>query len=190
MRRSSGPAAAVPRLRARTAQLVGLPAAVVRAMAALLPAASPAAARTTAGQHLSAHHLLVATIRRTTGGVPHILAHDWMSLGFGYGFAFAQDNICTMANDYVTVEAQRSRYFGPQGVYYQRGAGVITNNLDSDLFFQHIIDSGIVPRLANGLNPQLLALDAGYVRGYNHYLASVGGAKGVPDPTCRGQAWV
>ena len=31
---------------------------------------------------------------------------------------------------------------------------------------------------------------AGYVAGYNHYLASVGGAAGVPDPTCRGQAWV
>ena len=33
-------------------------------------------------------------------------------------------------------------------------------------------------------------IQAGYVRGYNRYLASVGGARGVPDPTCRGQAWV
>ena len=66
---------------------------------------------------------LSAQIRYTTGGVPHILAHNWPSLGFGYGYAFAQDNLCTMANDYVTVEAQRSRYFGPKGVYFSRGSG-------------------------------------------------------------------
>jgi acyl-homoserine lactone acylase PvdQ len=31
---------------------------------------------------------------------------------------------------------------------------------------------------------------SGYAAGYNEYLASVGGTKGVPDKTCRGQAWV
>ena len=77
---------------------------------------------------------LSAQIRYTTGGIPHILAHDWASLGFGYGYAFAKDNLCTMANDYVTVEAQRSRYFGPTGVDIQRGNGVVVSNLDSDPF--------------------------------------------------------
>src|SRR6266699_953999 len=131
-----------------------------------------------------------AQIRYTTGGVPHILAHDWTSLGFGYGFAFAQDNLCTMANDYVTVEAQRSRYFGPAGVDIQRGNGVVVSNLDSDLFFQQIIDSGVVQRLAQALSPTEKQVEAGYVKGYNAYLAHVGGSAGVPDPTCRGQAWV
>jgi acyl-homoserine-lactone acylase len=133
---------------------------------------------------------LSAVIRRTTGGVPHILAHDWASLGFGYGFAFAQDNLCTMANDYVTVEAQRSRYFGPDATYVQRGNGVTVTNLDSDFFFQQIIGSHIVQRLARGVPPQLVDLENGYVKGYNHYLAQVGGAKGVPDPACRGKPWV
>ena len=129
-------------------------------------------------------------IRRTAGGVPHILARNWTSLGFGYGFAFAQDNLCTMANDYVTVEAQRSRYFGPGGSYIQRANGVTVTNLDSDLFFRQIIDAHTVERLIRGLSPAELQLEAGYVRGYNHYLASVGGAQGVPDPACRSQAWV
>ncbi len=137
-----------------------------------------------------AGHRLAAVIRRTAGGVPHILAHDWTSLGFGYGFALAQDNLCTMANDYVTVEAQRSRYFGPGASYIQRGNGVIVSNLDSDLFFRQIIDSRTVERLARDPSPAERQVEAGYVRGYNHYLASVGGARGVPDPTCRGQAWV
>src|SRR5215469_6166941 len=158
--------------------------------AALVPAATPATALAAGNHGASAHHGLAATIRRTTGGVPHILAHNWTSLGFGYGFAFAQDNICTMANDYVTVEAQRSRYFGPKRVYTQGGNGATSTNLDSDLFWQQIIDSGSVTKLTRGIRPQLAQMLTGYVDGYNHYLASVGGAKGVPDPTCQGRAWV
>jgi acyl-homoserine-lactone acylase len=95
-----------------------------------------------------------------------------------------------MANDYVTVEAQRSRYFGPTGVDIQRGNGAVVSNLDSDLFFQQIIDSGVVQHLAQALSPTEKQVEVGYVKGYNAYLAHVGGAAGVPDPTCRGQAWV
>src|SRR6266704_1210917 len=177
---------AVMRLRAAT---------VLAAVAALVAVAAPPAlaSRLAPGSGRApapAAGPVSAQIRYTTGGVPHILAHDWTSLGFGYGYAFAQDNLCTMANDYVTVEAQRSRYFGPTGVDIERGNGVVVSNLDSDLFFQQIIDSGVVQRLAQALSPTEKQVEAGYVRGYNAYLAHVGGSAGVPDPTCRGQAWV
>jgi acyl-homoserine-lactone acylase len=155
----------------------------------LMPAAVAATPGPQAPAVASAHQLS-AVIRRTAGGVPHILARDWSSLGFGYGYAFAQDNICTMADDYVTVEAQRSRYFGPTGTYLQRAGAGQTSNLDSDLFYQQIIDSRVIGQLTAGLSPQVQQIEAGYVQGYNHYLASVGGASGIPDPTCRGQAWV
>ena len=36
---------------------------------------------------------LEATIRRTTGGVPHIVADDLKSAAFGHGYAQAQDNV-------------------------------------------------------------------------------------------------
>jgi acyl-homoserine-lactone acylase len=133
---------------------------------------------------------LTAQIRYTTGGIPHILAHNWADLGFGYGFAFAKDNICTMANDYVTVEAQRSRYFGPKGSYVQRGNGFVENNLESDIFWQQIINSHIVQHLEQGLNADEKQTEIGYVKGYNTYLADVGGANGISDPTCRGMPWV
>jgi acyl-homoserine-lactone acylase len=164
--------------------------AVLAATAAVLPAAPTTPARAAGLSARHADHTLVATIRYTTGGVPHILAHSWTSLGFGYGFAFAKDNLCTMANDYVTVTAQRSRYFGPNGTYTQGGNGVTSTNLDSDLFFKQIIDSGVIGRISKGMDPRMVQGLSGYVQGYNHYLASVGGAKGVPDPTCRGKAWV
>jgi acyl-homoserine-lactone acylase len=131
-----------------------------------------------------------AQITYTTGGIPHILAHNWGGLGFGYGYAFATDNLCTMANDYVTVEAQRSAYFGPRATYPQRGNGVIVSNLDSDLFFQQIINSGVVQHLMTALTPDEMQLEVGYVAGYNAYLAHVHGSAGVTDPTCRGKPWV
>jgi acyl-homoserine-lactone acylase len=134
-------------------------------------------------------------IRWTPYGIPHIQATTYQGAGEAYGYAFAQDDLCTMANDYITVEAQRSRFFGPGGTYEQRGNGVTVSNLDSDFFFQQVIDSGIVNRLLSRPPPfgpvaGVRQLVAGYVKGYNRYLASVGGAKGVPDASCRGQAWV
>ncbi len=35
-----------------------------------------------------------ATIRRTEHGIPHIEARSWAGLGYGFGYAFAQDNLC------------------------------------------------------------------------------------------------
>jgi acyl-homoserine-lactone acylase len=134
-------------------------------------------------------------IRRTSYGIPHILAASYFGAGEGYGYAFAQDDICTIANDYVTVDAQRSRYFGPNATYTQGGNSVTASNLDSDFYFQQINDSGIVDRIFNAPPPmgpvaQVHRLAAGYVDGYNRYLASVGGSRGIPDPRCRGAAWV
>lgn len=57
-----------------------------------------------------------AEIRRTRFGVPHIRAQDERGLGYGIGYAYAQDNLCLLANEIVTVNAQRSRYFGPEQV--------------------------------------------------------------------------
>src|SRR5690348_2502836 len=71
----------------------------------------------------TAHARYDVTITRTEYGIPHIVARDFGSLGYGYGYAFAQDNLCTMAADYVTVEGLRSRWFGPSASYQMRGNG-------------------------------------------------------------------
>src|SRR3569833_1873359 len=56
-----------------------------------------------------------AVLRYTEHGIPHIVAKDFAGLGYGYGYAAATDNICELANIYLTVSGQRSRYFGPEG---------------------------------------------------------------------------
>jgi acyl-homoserine-lactone acylase len=132
-------------------------------------------------------------IRRTVHGVPHIEATSYRGVGYGYGYAFAEDNICTIADDYVTVNGERSRWFGPEGTS-RRLAGS-ARNLDSDLFWKQVIDSGVVERLLARRPPRGQSVAAGelvggYVAGYNAYLGAVGGAAGVADPTCRGEPWV
>jgi acyl-homoserine-lactone acylase len=162
------------------------------AAAGVLTCCAPAAAAHMAAAAVVSGPQYEATIVRTAYGIPHITALDFGSLGYGYGFALASDDICTMADGYVTVEAQRSRYFGPNGSDPSSGS----SNIDSDTFWQAVIDRQVIPKLLaiqtgpGAIGLQLRQLISGYVAGYNRYLASVGGAGGISDPTCRGKAWV
>lgn len=135
------------------------------------------------------------TIARTEYGIPHIKAKDVRSLGYGYAQALAEDNVCTVAEAYVTANGERSRYFGADQTYEIRGNGSRAKNLNSDLFYQRIKDQGTVERLAKvpapvGPKPEILDALDGYVDGWNAWLRSKGGTNGIPDPTCRGKAWV
>ena len=133
-----------------------------------------------------------ATIRRTEHGIPHILAKDYGSLGYGYGYSLAQDDLCIIADAYVTVRAERSRFFGPNGSYSFRGNGTVPNNLNSDFFYKRIIDDKVVEKLLAappplGPKPEIREGVKGYVAGYNAALAA---GAGNNDPTCRGAEWV
>jgi acyl-homoserine-lactone acylase len=134
-----------------------------------------------------------AQIRRTEYGIPHILARDYGSLGFGYGYAFAEDNVCVMADRVVTLRGERSQYFDPAADSGDplESAG---SNLESDTYYQGLRQSGVVERLVArpaplGPTDALRQMVDGYVAGYNRYLRDTGVAA-LPDPTCRGKAWV
>ncbi len=136
-----------------------------------------------------------ATVRFTEYGIPHIEANDLGSLGFGYAQTLAAETICTLADTYTTVRAERSRYFTPTGSYVFRGNGATVNNLASDFFFQQINDDQRIEKLIARPKPfgpgdDLKHLAKGYAAGYNAYLARIGGANGVTDPACKGKPWV
>ncbi|MFJ8647768.1 penicillin acylase family protein [Streptomyces sp. NPDC093546] len=134
------------------------------------------------------------TIRYTEYGIPHIIASNWEDLGTGYGYAAAKDNICTLADTYLMVNAQRSRYLGPDGRASPGQDQNTTSNLNSDLYFQRIKDNRVVERLLdqpapNGPEPEVKEAIRGYVQGYNRYLSETG-VNDLSDPACRGAAWV
>ncbi len=134
-----------------------------------------------------------AKIRETSYGIPHIKAANYGSGGYGVGFAFAKQNICTFADNNVTTSARRSKFFGPDGETPQSASGSV-NNLDSDFFWQSVIDSRRIEKLLKAKGVQSPSRDAkaairGYAAGYNAYLKKVG-VDGIPDRRCRGAKWV
>ncbi|WP_375547287.1 bifunctional acylase PvdQ [Pseudomonas auratipiscis] len=109
-----------------------------------------------------------AEIRRTSFGVPHILAHDEQGLGYGIGYAYAQDNLCLLANEVVTVNGERSRFFGPDQVTFEQ-----RKNLGSDLFFNWLNTPSAVFGFWQAQSSEVRALLEGYAKGYNRALAEL-----------------
>ncbi|MFD7472815.1 penicillin acylase family protein [Streptomyces sp. NPDC059837] len=156
------------------------------ATVALLPA--PSSAATGPGGETVAEGGHTARISRTEYGIPHILARDFGGLGYGYGYAFAQDNVCELADQVVTLRGERSRFFGPDG---ESGEG---SNLASDTYYKGQRSAGTVQRLLDrkaplGPTTELRRMVEGYAAGYNRYLRDTGVGK-LPDPRCKGKPWV
>ncbi|MCK2237631.1 MULTISPECIES: penicillin acylase family protein [unclassified Crossiella] len=131
-----------------------------------------------------------AVIQRTEYGVPHITGASMASAGYGFGYAFAQDNLCLLAEHVTTLAGERSRHFGPEG-RFNNGPGTFTN-LESDLYFRAFNDSGRLEQLLaakSGPSLEIRETLRGYVAGFNRYLRTTGVDR-LPDPTCRGKAWV
>lgn len=135
-----------------------------------------------------------AEVRRTEYGLVHVKADNYEGLGYGYGYAFAEDNICIIADSYVTVNGERSKYFGPDASWAFVSNGTVNNNLNSDYFFKLLIAEKRVEKLLAlppplGPLPQVRDLVRGYVAGYNRYLRDTGIAN-ISDPACKGAPWV
>ena len=54
-----------------------------------------------------------ATVRWDSWGVPHVLAEDAGSLGYGLGYAFARDHVCVLADQVLRARSERALYLGP-----------------------------------------------------------------------------
>ncbi|WP_416051884.1 acylase [Cupriavidus basilensis] len=129
---------------------------------------------------------LNAEIRRTAYGIPHIKANDYASLAFGMGYAYAQDNVCLMADQIVTVSGDRSRVFGPDEsteVSFKR-----IKNSESDPFFRAIIDDDALRAGYAQASPEARELLRGYIAGYNRYLRDTPPAQRPAG--CRNADWV
>ncbi|MFK8050918.1 MAG: penicillin acylase family protein [Halioglobus sp.] len=116
-----------------------------------------------------------ATLHRTEGGIPHIVAEDWGSIGYGTGYAAAQDHFCAQSRNLLKFRGQLAQFLGPDD-----------GNLDSDVFFALLEELGIYNEV---IDPEFEALFAGYAAGFNRYLSETG-IDSISDPTCQGAEWV
>ncbi|MEU1273133.1 penicillin acylase family protein [Streptomyces sp. NPDC005799] len=173
-------------MRIRPRRLLIAALALLTASTALPAAAADRQAR----QEDPARGGLSAVIRYTEYGIPHIVAEDYPDLGFGTGWAQAADQVCTLADGFVTVRGERSRYFGPDAAT-DFSLSSAADNLSSDLYFRGVRESRTVEKLLAEPAPLGPSKDAkdlmrGFAAGYNAWLAQ----NPINDPACRGAAWV
>ncbi|MEM9311921.1 MAG: penicillin acylase family protein [Pseudomonadota bacterium] len=127
-----------------------------------------------------------ATITRTTYGIPHIEADTWQGVGYGVAYAYAQDNICMLAEEFATIAGERSLHFGPEGTSVMGFREV--DNVTSDFFYRSQLPlERLRATMVEQANLETSQLMAGYVAGYNRFLADSGDT--LPE-ACGGKDWV
>lgn len=121
-----------------------------------------------------------ATVTRTSYGIPHIRAEDWGGLGYGLGYAYAQDNFCVLMREVVLANGESARYFGSGG------------NIDDDLLYRYYnADQRVRDELLEAIPADMRDLIAGYTAGFNRYLDETGAdALAEGNEGCRGAEWV
>ncbi len=122
-----------------------------------------------------------ARIVRTTYGVPHVTADDWGSLGYGDGYAYAQDNFCVLMREVVRSNGQTARYFGEDG-------GSVNQDY---LYTWYNTDEAAQTEFLDRLSPNFQEVITGYAAGLNRYLDETGVDELPEGPEgCRGSDWV
>ena len=117
-----------------------------------------------------------ADITRTEFGIPHIVADDWGSLGFGQGYAYSEDRACTLLDQIIKVRGERAKWFGP---------GENDANINSDFAYRHLHLWDDADERFGGQSDRVTEMIDGYVGGFNAALAAEG-AHGW----CAGEDWV
>ena len=120
-----------------------------------------------------------ATIQRTSYGIPHVIADSFSNLGFGQGYAFAQDGICELADQIVKVKSERSLFFGP---------GTANQNITSDFAYKVLLIEERANANFGKLTQDAQDMIKGYAAGFNRFLAET--PKGDLPPACRDAEWV
>jgi len=120
-----------------------------------------------------------AKIVRTEYGIPHITGSDWGNLGYGQGYAYAQDNFCILMREIVAANGHSARYFGEE----HANSDFVYRLINSDEFIENEF-------LANA-SEDIQALAKGYAAGINRYLEETGVENLAEGPEgCRDAEWV
>ena len=130
-----------------------------------------------------------AEIRRTAMGVPHIKADNWPGAGYGYGYAQAEDDLCTMADSFLTYRGERSQYFGASAQLVSSSTVGQPKNIDSDFFHRHVLSADAIEKMIAAQPDNLKQLVDGFTAGYNRYVRDIK-AGGTAHVACRTEAWV
>jgi acyl-homoserine-lactone acylase len=119
-----------------------------------------------------------ATVQRTQYGIPHITAENYGDMGFGYGYAYAQDNYCVLMKEIV-------RANGESELYLDDG------DLNKDLVYKLVnSDEFIEDELLPSLSSDFSDLLSGFAAGMNKHFQQTGVDNlATGDEGCKGANW-
>lgn len=130
-----------------------------------------------------------ATVRRTSLGVPHVKADDFGGLGYGFGYAFAEDNLCILLEEIMTARGERAKFLGDQP--YDLGNTDSKSNIASDAVYKMIIPPDAITKSRAALDPSMQRAVRGYAAGVSRYVRELKGGKFEGrHATCRNEPWV
>ena len=111
------------------------------------------------------------SIAVTQSGIPHISAVDYRGLGYGLGYAMAENDICGMGATFATYSGERALRMGEGNtdINYLLGRRPI-NNAVSDFAVRLMVHEDTL-RAERTSSAQIRDLISGYAQGFNHYLA-------------------
>jgi acyl-homoserine-lactone acylase len=130
-----------------------------------------------------------ATVRRTSMGIPHVKADDLGGLGYGYGYVFAEDNLCILEEEILTVRGQRAKFFGD--VPYDLGNTSSRSNVNSDAVYQMLATKEVIDKSRAALDVEMQAMIRGYAAGVSRYVRELKeGQHEGRHASCRNEPWV
>lgn len=115
-------------------------------------------------------------IRWTSYGIPHVLADDWGSLGYGFAYATAVDGICVFAKELSTARGTLSADFGPSDERFA-----------SDVFHRGILTTERLAHHRAAVPAEAAEYNEGFIAGYNRYLQDNAGEM---PASCNDKPWV
>lgn len=163
-------------MRANTPVRFTLFALLIAAIAACSPDQSTESEPLASDGTTSTDALNEVQIRWTEYGIPHVKADSWEGLGYGFAHAIASNTVCVLAREFVTVRGEQSKYFGAS-----------ERNINQDVFYQALLHPAKVDAYMSYGSADTQAMDAGYVAGYNDFIASRAG--NLPA-SCNNAEWI
>lgn len=130
-----------------------------------------------------------ATIRRTSMGVPHIQADDFGGAGYGAGYAFAEDNLCILAEELVTSRGERAKFFGEKS--YDLGQTSASSNIASDAVYRMLASKERITKYRDAQPDEVKATMRGFAAGVSRYVREIkAGQAAGRHQACRNEPWV
>ncbi|HSO38664.1 MAG TPA: penicillin acylase family protein [Labilithrix sp.] len=129
-----------------------------------------------------------ATVRRTSAGVPHVKAADLGGMGYGFGYSFAEDNLCILEEEILTVRGERAKYFGEAP--YDLGQTSSKSNTNSDAVYKMLATKEIADKTKAALDPEMQSVVRGFAAGVSRYVRELKSGKHEGrHASCAKEAW-